>query len=254
MDSIEPSLFYTGIVAQLYSPLRGSGPVDPTPYAKFIERCGEPALELGCGDGDPMLALRELGLDIEGLDSSPDMIERCRAAATARGIDIVTHVQPMESMRIDRQFRSIFLAGPTFNLLPTNDVGLAALNRIREHLAPQGSALIPLFIPTATPPNALGFRRAHTADDGSEISVTYLSEDRDESTRCQTTLLRYELTTSAGTQSEDRQWLLHWYTQDGFRELAESAGLTIAKTLSVTGVPVTESDQAWSIILRHPNA
>jgi hypothetical protein len=52
MDSVEPSMFYTGIVAELYGPLRGSAPVDPTLYARFIEHSGQPALELGCGDGD----------------------------------------------------------------------------------------------------------------------------------------------------------------------------------------------------------
>jgi hypothetical protein len=39
-------------------------------------------MEIGCGDGDPLLALRHLDLDVGGLDSSSgDMLERCRANA-----------------------------------------------------------------------------------------------------------------------------------------------------------------------------
>ena len=31
---------------------------------------GEPALEIGCGDGDPLLDLVAAGLDVEGLDAA----------------------------------------------------------------------------------------------------------------------------------------------------------------------------------------
>ena len=50
MPSVEPSQFYTGLVAELYAPLRSAVP-DAEPYARFIALSGEPALELGCGVG-----------------------------------------------------------------------------------------------------------------------------------------------------------------------------------------------------------
>ena len=40
--------FYTGLVADLYRPLRSGNP-DPEVYERFITKHGEPALELGCG-------------------------------------------------------------------------------------------------------------------------------------------------------------------------------------------------------------
>ena len=45
MDEVDPADFYTGIVVDVYRPLRGSVP-DPRTYAAFIDRWGEPALEL----------------------------------------------------------------------------------------------------------------------------------------------------------------------------------------------------------------
>jgi len=248
--AVDPALFYTGLVAQLYGPLRSTGAPDPAPYARFVERAGQPALELGCGDGDPLLDLLALGLDVEGLDSSPDMLDRCRTRAAERGLDVVVHLQPMESMQLERQYRAIFVAGPTFNLLPDDETALRALVRIRAQLAPGGSVLVPLFIPDPTPAAALGRSRSQISEDGSEMRVTPISESRNEQDRCQTTVLRYEMTTAAGTEMEERPWTLHWYTQDGIRALVAAAGLAIVRMLSTAGGPAGANDTSFALILR----
>jgi SAM-dependent methyltransferase len=252
MGSTEPSLFYTGIVAEMYGPLRAVGPVDAAPYARFIERSGQPALELGCGDGDPLLRLRELGLDVEGLDSSPDMIERCRLTAADRGLDVTLHLQRIEDMQIVRRFRTIFVAGPTFNLLPDDATAARALTRIHVHLTLDGAVLIPLFIPQPTPPGLFGRPRHHVAADGSTMTLTMVSEERDESAHRQTTVLRYELGSVNGTQSEDRPWLLHWYTQEGIRALAHEAGFATVKIRSNVGGPAAPDALDWAVILSDP--
>ncbi|MFD4975722.1 class I SAM-dependent methyltransferase [Streptomyces sp. NPDC058424] len=82
---MDPADFYSGIVAELYRPLK-SVSQDPEPYAAFIRQVGVPALELGCGDGDPLLELRRRGLEVEGVDSSADMLERLRRRADEQGL------------------------------------------------------------------------------------------------------------------------------------------------------------------------
>jgi cytosine/adenosine deaminase-related metal-dependent hydrolase len=89
---MDPASFYTGLVAELYAPLRSETP-DPLPYERFVRRYGEPALELACGDGDPLLDLVGQGLDVHGLDSSMDMLARCRARAAERGLHVTLHHQ-----------------------------------------------------------------------------------------------------------------------------------------------------------------
>ncbi len=254
MSSPDPALFYTGIVAQLYGALRGTGPFDPTPYARFIERSGQPALELGCGEGDPLLDLLAMGLDVEGLDSSPDMLARCRDAAHARGLAVTLHEQPIESMQIERLFSSIFLAGPTFNLLPDDATALRALERIRVHLAPGGSVLIPLFIPRPTKPTAFGRFRTRTSEDGTEMRFSAVSEARDDVARTQITTLRYELHTAESSEVVERPWMLHWYTQDGFRSLVEASGLGVSRVMSDAGQPAGADDQSFNFVLRHATA
>ena len=248
MTSVEPSQFYTGIVAQIYAPLRSVVP-EAEPYMRFITRSGEPALELGCGDGDPLLELRELGIDVEGLDSSADMLDRCRAAALVRGVEVTLHEQSMESISIGRHFRSIFIAGPTFNLLPDDGVALRALQGIAAHLAEGGAALIPLFVPAPSPRSVFGVPRLHVCDDGSEMSFTLISETRDDVARTQTAHTRYELSTAAGTQVAERDWLLHWYRDARFRELVESAQLVVKSFRTQAGAPANADDDAVVYIL-----
>ncbi len=238
MHDVEPQLFYTGLVAELYGPLRSEHP-DPEPYARFIAASGEPALELGCGDGDPLLDLRARGLDVDGLDSSPDMLQRCRAFARERDLDVVLYEQPMQSMQLPRRYRSMYLAGATFNLLPDDDTAGRVLERIRLHLEPGGSALIPLMLPSPTPRDQLGQTREHIDAEGRRMRVSSIAEERDDRARCQTTVLRYEVVTGSDSVVEERPWLLHWYTQAGFSRLASDAHLDVRAIMTADGTPAT---------------
>jgi SAM-dependent methyltransferase len=218
----DPSQFYTGLVAPLYGPLRSVVP-DPEPYARFVSRSGEPALELGCGTGDPLLDLVARGLDVEGLDSSADMLEHCRVAARERSIAVVLHHQRMEEMDLERRYRSIYIAGPTFNLLPDDDAARRALQRIGLHLASGGSALVPLFVPE--PARDLGEARVHVQSDGTVLRFTALDEQRDDEARIQRTRMRYERIQGDASEVVERELLIHWYPAGGFEALASRAGL-----------------------------
>jgi SAM-dependent methyltransferase len=218
----EPSQFYTGLVVPLYGPLRSAVP-DPEPYARFVSRGGEPGLELGCGTGDPLLDLVARGLDVEGLDSSADMLEQCRVAAQERAIDVVLHHQRMEHMDLGRRYRSIYIAGPTFNLLPDDLMARCALQRIEAHLASGGCALIPLFVPE--PVRELGEARVHIESDGTLLRFTALDEQRDDESRVQRTWTRYERVRGEETEVLEREWVVHWFSAGGFADLAAQAGL-----------------------------
>jgi len=247
---MEPADFYTDLVAELYEPLRGSTP-DPDECAALIERFGQPALELGCGGGDPLIALRLRGLAVEGVDSSADMLERCRAHAAAAGVNVVLHHQRMEDLDLGAAYPFIFLAGPTFNLLPDDDTALGALRAIRAHLEPGGVALVPLFEPEAAAPGTIGVARTGTDEGGSPISVTFVDQERDAEFRIQRSTLRYERR-RAGNEPEvlDRVWTLHWYTQRRFRDLAAEAGLEVDGVLDQNGDPAAPEATDVSFVLR----
>ncbi len=223
---MDPADFYTGIVAELYGPLK-SHSFDPAPYAAFIQRHGQPALELGCGDGEPMLDLLRAGYDVDGVDSSADMLDRFRHRADTHGLAPHLYCQRMEQLDLPRRYRSIFLAGPTINLLGDDDSTSAALRSIGEHLLPGGRALVPLFVPEHLDSQAVGVPKEKRADDGTILRVAVESYERDADARTQKTRLRYERHSGHGTVVESRDWLIHWHTPQGFEALVNGAGLSV---------------------------
>ena len=86
--------FYTGIIPDVYTALRGAT-FDAARYLDFVEQTGQPALELRCGDDGPFLELVRLGFDVDGIDSSQDMLDRCHARAAAENLQITTYCQLM---------------------------------------------------------------------------------------------------------------------------------------------------------------
>ena len=248
---MDPSNFYTGIVAELYEPLKSTNQAWE-PYAEFIAQSGEPALELGCGDGEPILDLRRQGFDVDGVDSSADMLARCAQRAAQLDIEVELFTQRMEELELPRRYRSIFLAGPTFTLLPDDETALRALKGVRRHLADDGSALVPLFIPAPTNPEDIGKISEVTAHDGAILRCSVVSTDRDEENRLQHSVLRYEKHLNGTSVVEERTWLLHWYTPSGFRKLAEAAGLFVASVQDANGQSISlESDEtAFRFILQ----
>ncbi|MCY7396432.1 MAG: class I SAM-dependent methyltransferase [Nocardioides sp.] len=242
---MHPADFYTGIVVDAYARLKSTS-FDPDRYAAFVVAYGEPALELGCGDGEPMLSLLAQGLDVEGVDSSRDMLDRFASVAAAAGLAVTLHHQRVEHLRLDRGFRSIYLAGPTFNLLADDDTALSALTAIRAHLTEDGRALIPLWIPEPTPPEHLQVARETFDDDGALLRYLPVAETYDREGRTRVTRVRYERVTAHATEVVEREWTLHWHTQDGFNDLCEQAELRVESIQDDDGQPA--DDQADYVI------
>lgn len=224
-----PDQFYTGLVAIAYGPLRGEiAPADP--YERFIRRSGEPALEIGCGHGEPLLDLVERGLDVTGLDSSADMLTLCSAEAERRGMQVKLICSPMEQLDVEQRFRSIFFAGPTFQLVIDENMAREALTCIATHLAPDGRALIPLFQPRRTKPEHVGIWREHLSPEHGLLAFQTIAEDfRPDERRVDTTLRYRRGPAEAPLEQVDRVWSLRWYVDNEFEALAEAAGLACAR-------------------------
>lgn len=227
---VDPANFYSGIVVGAYARLK-SNSFDADRYRDFVVAHGEPGLEIGCGDGHPLLALCAEGLDVEGVDSSADMLAGCRENALRRGIEVRLHHERVEDLNLGRRYPSIYFAGPTFTLLPDDRTAHRALEAIRRHLADDGMALIPLWVPDPTPAEELGVCRSNDDGLGAEVRYTPLSEKTDPVTRTRVTSTRYERITVTDHEVAEREWIIHWQTPASFRRACRESGLDVVELI-----------------------
>jgi 2-polyprenyl-3-methyl-5-hydroxy-6-metoxy-1,4-benzoquinol methylase len=231
----DPALFYTGLVAEAYAPLRGAvARVDV--YEKFVRRHGEPALEIGCGHGEPLLDLCAAGLDVTGLDASSDMLELCANEAARRGLQVRLVCQRMEELDLATRFRSIYFAGPTFQLVVDPERARTTLERIRDHLAADGRCLIPLFVPTPFAPDEFGiWREDHTGSNNVLAFQTLRQSYRADQRRVDTTLQYRRGPAGNPVELTERVWSLRWYEPGEFEALVAAAGMEVERRWDTGG-------------------
>jgi ubiquinone/menaquinone biosynthesis C-methylase UbiE len=96
-----PPYEYRGLMAEAWDVLRGdtSQWSDRFFYREAIRRHGQPVLDVGCGTGRLLLDYAVQGIDIDGVDNSPEMLALCQTRADAQGLRISLYEQYMERLR-----------------------------------------------------------------------------------------------------------------------------------------------------------
>src|SRR5215210_3745151 len=100
---------YRGLLAESWDLLRGdtSGWADRPFWRQLIEQSGQPALDVGCGTGRILLDYLAQGIEIEGVDNSPEMLALCRRRAAELGLAPVLYQQEMDELDLPRRYRTI---------------------------------------------------------------------------------------------------------------------------------------------------
>jgi SAM-dependent methyltransferase len=144
----QPDYEYHGLMAQAWDLLRGdtSGWEDRPFYFEAIRRYGEPALDVGCGTGRLLLDYLSRGIDIDGVDNSPEMIELCRRRADEMGLSPNVYVQQMENLDLPRCYRTICVPSSSFQLILEPQAATSALAGFHDHLLPGGALVMPFIV------------------------------------------------------------------------------------------------------------
>lgn len=222
---------YRGLMAATWDDLRRDSPrwEDRGFYLKVIQQYGEPVLDVGCGTGRLLLDYLAAGIDIDGVDCSPEMLALCRQKAGALSLRSVLYEQYMEALALPRTYRTILVPSSSFQLLTEVEGAREAMRRFRAHLQPGGVLVMPFMIlwregdPQETPWQVREARR----DDG--VVVRRRSRSRYEpARRLEHTEDTYELERAgAVVRSEHyrRSPAVRWYTQAEARALYHEAGV-----------------------------
>ena len=117
-------------------------------YVARARAAGGPVLEAACGTGRVLIPTLQAGVDIDGFDIHPGMIEVLRAKASALGLAPRVAVADMRDFTMPRRYALITIPFRAFQHLLTSTDQVAALRCIREHLDPGGSLVFNVFFPS----------------------------------------------------------------------------------------------------------
>ena len=250
--SDDPQTWHYGLMARWWAEFNEADPTELAYFQAFIERDGQPALDLACGTGRLLLPLVRAGLDVDGCDLSPDMLARCREQAVRDGLTPQLHQQAMHALELPRAYRTIFICD-SFGIGGQRQQDAEALHRCYRHLAPGGVLVFSHELPyedseqwsywlaearqrLPQPWPAAGARRQAANGDDLELRVRLVDLDPLEQ---RLTLQMRAARWQSGQRAEEdehtllatlyfRNELLQLLAQAGFREVEVRGGYTEA--------------------------
>ena len=142
-----PNYEYYGLMVKYWDLLRGdtSNWEDRFFFLDVIKKYGQPALDIGCAAGRLLIDYRSQGIDIDGVDLSPEMIALCKQNAERKGHKPNLYVQSMVELNLPRTYKTILVPSSSLQLLLEPGQPMQAVRRIYEHLEPGGVFATPFM-------------------------------------------------------------------------------------------------------------
>ena len=106
---------------------------------------GGAVLELGIGTGRIALPLAATGLEVEGIDGSPEMVAELRRKPGGERLRV--EVGDFTSTRMGRRYALVALPFNTINALPSQEAQVQTFANAAAHLDPAGAFVVENWVP-----------------------------------------------------------------------------------------------------------
>lgn len=116
-------------------------------YASLLADVSGPILEPATGTGRVLIPLLEAGHQVDGLDSSPQMLACCRQNCRDRGLDPVLHEADMTIYVRLAAYDAVIIPAGSIALLDGRKATLQALACFRDSLVPGGRLFVDVPAP-----------------------------------------------------------------------------------------------------------
>jgi SAM-dependent methyltransferase len=268
----QPGYEYKGMIAAYWDLLRGDTSKwdDRFFYRELIRESGQPALDVGCGTGRLLLDYMSEGMELDGVDNSPEMLALCREKAEKLGLRPNLYLQTMETLDLPRRYRTIIVPSSSFQLVLEPDDAREAMRRFFDHLEPGGTLAMPFMILWVEPEDEEAAEweitgERVTARDWKVTGERARPEDGsvvrrwskgwyDLANRLEHTEDRYEVVRDGEVIASEyhmRSPATRWYTQEEALELYREAGfaeIRIVKGFKLPQEPATKEDTIFTVL------
>jgi SAM-dependent methyltransferase len=215
---------YGTLAAEVYeldNPV-GRPSADVEYYTGRLADVSGPILEPAAGTGRFLIPLLEAGHQVEGLDSSPQMLARCRQHCHDRGLDPVLREADMTVFVQLAAYEAVIIPAGSIALLDGRKAALQALTCVRDSLVPGGRLVVDVPVPQpAAEPEALRYWRR-----GPYLwTLQTMHIEHDPAANQTTRFLRYDKWQDGTLSMTELQTLRlqHWSSQE-FEDLLAEAG------------------------------
>lgn len=229
-----PSYEYYGMLAEFWDLFRGDTSTwdDRFFFLDVVKKYGQPVLDVGCGTGRILLDFMQQGIDIDGVDNSPDMLARLRQKAEKLNLNPTVYQQEMDKLDLPRKYQAILVPSSSFQLLLDAKLPPLAMERFYEHLLPGGILVMPFMTlwKRGDPLESEYTREAVRPEDGATIR-RWQHARFDSETELEHTIDRYEIIRdgrvlaseehkqSPGTRSYTQEQAITLYQKAGFENI-----------------------------------
>jgi ubiquinone/menaquinone biosynthesis C-methylase UbiE len=250
-----PTYEYYGMMAEFWDLFRGDTSTweDRFFYLDVVKKYGPPVLDVGCGTGRILLDFMQQGIDIDGVDNSPDMLALCREKAEKLNLKPTIYQQEMHELSLPRKYQTILVPSSSFQLLLDAALPLIAINRFYEHLLPGGVLAMPFMTlwKQGNPLESEFTREAIRPEDG--VTVRRWQYSRfDPDTDLEDAIDRYEIIRDGkviASEEHKQSPATRSYTQEQAVALYQKAGFRDIQVFhEFTFEPVKPEDETFCVL------
>ena len=221
---------YNGLATECYDLWFGAEPFeDQAFFQRKLMAGGGRALEIACGTGRLLILFLRDGLEVEGMDSSQEMLDLCRQKAKPYNLTPVLYQQLMQELDLPRRYATLFIPFCSLQILARRQEAFEALQRFRAHLEPGGQLLVTLFVPGRDLKDEKAWRLRRSGRrprDGATVLIHEATQS-DRLEQLQTQWLRFEVFKDGQlVHSELRTHQLRWYHKHEFEMMFDKVGFS----------------------------
>lgn len=210
---------YRNLCTEVYEITKpvGANYPDVAYFVQHLSKINGRILEAMVGTGRLLIPLLEAGLNVEGIDASPDMLAACKHNCATRGLNPILYEGSIENLNVPGKFSAIVVTLGSFMLLGNRTAAIAALQAFAKHLEPNGRIFIDLALP-------VGFKTENTVKQREPVKclddsviVMQTSSWINWIEQIEHTLIRYEKWKDGKLIDTELQHLpLHWFGREEF--------------------------------------